>query len=375
MNLQQEVDIHEEVIGKLDLHGTWTESEVDQTEGFYDVGDNSFCSMIEEKLSMISSEKVALEDLLKRANIKFSNGEKFVELYEKYGRLFKEAVFPKDFQAHLDDFDNNDGRGDNDDDGSDNVEKEKELADEAAVNVEKDSVNAEKEGEAVVNEEQEDIFEEETFTQKVLVERGNVGFDLTKSNLCPSFIEDLTAKGVGLHVADSHTGNHRGYDFTPLETIRRFLGIIRSRSLSARRGGLRARGEEGGVGDEGGSPSTRSMNNEAPMIDADPLTTVDPSEFPKNIGDSDDASSEQDEVTLIDRTTAEKTQNRRVSASSKATGKRKQTVESSEREPQLKVRKVSSQASKVAGDASDPLDVDSAPDIHGNFLASYVVYI
>ncbi|GKF90654.1 hypothetical protein Tco_0274355, partial [Tanacetum coccineum] len=111
---------------------------------------------------------------------------------------------------------------------------------------------------------------------------------------------------------------------------------------------------EDGVGDEGGSPSTRSMNNEAPMINVDPFTTVDPSEFPKNIGDSDDASSEQDEVTLIDRTTAEKTQNQRVSSSSKATGKRKQTVESSEREPQLKVRKVSSQASKVASDASDP---------------------
>nr|GEW39254.1 hypothetical protein [Tanacetum cinerariifolium] len=34
------IRIQEEVIHKLDLHGTWTESEVDQTEGFYDVGDN-----------------------------------------------------------------------------------------------------------------------------------------------------------------------------------------------------------------------------------------------------------------------------------------------------------------------------------------------
>ncbi|GKD75128.1 hypothetical protein Tco_1333410, partial [Tanacetum coccineum] len=40
---------------------------------------------------------------------------------------------------------------------------------------------------------------------KSLVERNNVGFDVTKSDLCPSFIEDHTAKGVGLHVADSHT--------------------------------------------------------------------------------------------------------------------------------------------------------------------------
>nr|GEW13668.1 hypothetical protein [Tanacetum cinerariifolium] len=79
--------------------------------------------------------------------------------------------------------------------------------------------------------------------EKALVERENVGFDLTKSDLFPSFIEDLTAKGVGLHVADSHTGNHREDVFTPLETICRFLGIIRSRSLSGSKGGLRARWE------------------------------------------------------------------------------------------------------------------------------------
>ncbi|GJY00244.1 hypothetical protein Tco_0357262 [Tanacetum coccineum] len=57
--------------------------------------------------------------------------------------------------------------------------------------------------------------------EKALAERKNVGFDLTKSDLCPSFIKDLTAKGVGLRVADSHTGNHRKDDFTPLETILR----------------------------------------------------------------------------------------------------------------------------------------------------------
>ncbi|GJU88483.1 hypothetical protein Tco_1300906 [Tanacetum coccineum] len=57
--------------------------------------------------------------------------------------------------------------------------------------------------------------------EKVLIKRDNMGFDLTKSNLCPNFVEDLTAKGVGLHVADSHTGNHREDGFTPLETIRR----------------------------------------------------------------------------------------------------------------------------------------------------------
>ncbi|GKE95238.1 retrovirus-related pol polyprotein from transposon TNT 1-94, partial [Tanacetum coccineum] len=38
-----------------------------------------------------------------------------------------------------------------------------------------------------------------------------------------SFVEDLPAKGAGLRVADSHTGNHREDDFMPLETIRRIL--------------------------------------------------------------------------------------------------------------------------------------------------------
>ncbi|GJY04947.1 hypothetical protein Tco_0370887 [Tanacetum coccineum] len=81
-------------------------------------------------------------------------------------------------------------------------------------------------------------------------------------------------------------------------------------------------------------------------------------------GDSDDCPSEQDEVTLIDHTTIEKTQNQRVSTSAKAVGKRKHTAKSFEREPRHKVRKVPPQASKVADDAYDPLDVDSDPDIH-----------
>ncbi|GKB87442.1 hypothetical protein Tco_0959714 [Tanacetum coccineum] len=55
--------------------------------------------------------------------------------------------------------------------------------------------------------------------RKALVERENVSLDLTKSDLCPSFVEDLTAKGMGLRVANSHTGNHHEDDFTPLETI------------------------------------------------------------------------------------------------------------------------------------------------------------
>nr|GEY54322.1 hypothetical protein [Tanacetum cinerariifolium] len=50
---------------------------------------------------------------------------------------------------------------------------------------------------------------------KALAERENVGLDLTKFDLCPSFVEDLTVKGMGLRVADSHTGNHREDGFHP----------------------------------------------------------------------------------------------------------------------------------------------------------------
>ncbi|GKE33058.1 hypothetical protein Tco_1452380, partial [Tanacetum coccineum] len=39
-----------------------------------------------------------------------------------------------------------------------------------------------------------------------------------------------TAKGVGLRVADSHTGNHPEDDFTPLETIRRLCSVFGRRS-------------------------------------------------------------------------------------------------------------------------------------------------
>ncbi|GKF92420.1 putative nucleotidyltransferase, ribonuclease H [Tanacetum coccineum] len=40
-----------------------------------------------------------------------------------------------------------------------------------------------------------------------------MGFDLTKSYLCPSFVEGHIAKGVELRVADSHTVNHHKDDF------------------------------------------------------------------------------------------------------------------------------------------------------------------
>ncbi|GJX59222.1 hypothetical protein Tco_0290612 [Tanacetum coccineum] len=51
----------------------------------------------------------------------------------------------------------------------------------------------------------------------------NVGFELVKCFLCPSFIEGGNARSVGLRVLNSYTINHHEDDFTPLETIQRFL--------------------------------------------------------------------------------------------------------------------------------------------------------
>ncbi|GKA63537.1 hypothetical protein Tco_0763143 [Tanacetum coccineum] len=45
--------------------------------------------------------------------------------------------------------------------------------------------------------------------------------------LCHSFFERHTPKGVGLRVADSHTGNHREDDFTPPETFKGFPSAFR----------------------------------------------------------------------------------------------------------------------------------------------------
>ncbi|GKF81630.1 hypothetical protein Tco_0240232 [Tanacetum coccineum] len=119
---------------------------------------------------------------------------------------------------------------------------------------------------------------------------------------------------------------------------------------------------EGNISDgEGSSPPTRSVNNEIPVIDVDPLNSAPPSKVVENIGDSDDASLEKDVADEDDK----------VRKLSKATGKRKQIAESSGKETRHKLQKVPPQESKVDGDASYPLDVDSDPDIHGKFQTSF----
>ncbi|GJS19241.1 hypothetical protein Tco_0447873 [Tanacetum coccineum] len=123
-----------------------------------------------------------------------------------------------------------------------------------------------------------------------------------KTSHLEAFRRRLTTKGVGLRVADSHIGNHREDDFTPLETIRRFLEMdFKSFMMEGIDGEFHFL-PEGGAGDEG-----------ALLLLS--LLTV------------------KLRITLINRTIAEKAQNRKVSASLKAAGKRKQTAESFGKEP------------------------------------------
>ncbi|GKD53985.1 hypothetical protein Tco_1287372, partial [Tanacetum coccineum] len=69
----------------------------------------SVCSLIEEKLKIISDEKAELEDLMRKANTQFPNDEDVRELYEKYEGVFKEIVLLEEEQVHVDDFHPGDG--------------------------------------------------------------------------------------------------------------------------------------------------------------------------------------------------------------------------------------------------------------------------
>ncbi|GKF14804.1 hypothetical protein Tco_0056266 [Tanacetum coccineum] len=56
---------------------------------------------------------------------------------------------------------------------------------------------------------------------------------------------------------------------------------------------------EGCIDDNQGSPFSKSVNNEAPVIDAKPLTSLHPSNFVEDVVDSDDASDGDNENPLL----------------------------------------------------------------------------
>ncbi|GJW66370.1 hypothetical protein Tco_0120794 [Tanacetum coccineum] len=114
---------------------------------------------------------------------------------------------------------------------------------------------------------------------------------------------------------------------------------------------------EKGFDDNQGSLSTKSVNNETPIIDVEPISTAHPSNVAENIVDSGNTSSE-DVLLLVHPSTSSFP---KASEKLNVAGKRKLTVDGLREGSHHGARKVPVQASKVVGDASTPLDVDKFP--------------
>ncbi|GKE03969.1 hypothetical protein Tco_1395987, partial [Tanacetum coccineum] len=117
---------------------------------------------------------------------------------------------------------------------------------------------------------------------------------------------------------------------------------------------------EGGLDDNQGSLSAKYVNNETPIINTEPIFVVLPSNVADNIIDSSNTSS-GDELPPVHPSTSFFPD---VGEKSKAAGKRKLAADALREGSHHRAQKALVQASKVAGDASTPFDVDSDPDIH-----------
>ncbi|GJU99496.1 hypothetical protein Tco_1328767 [Tanacetum coccineum] len=120
--------------------------------------------------------------------------------------------------------------------------------------------------------------------------------------------------------------------------------------------------------DNQGSPSSKSVNNEAPTIVAKPLTFVHPSDFVEDVADSDDASVGDNENPLAGTSLPLLP---KAGEKLRLLGKRK--LPSGVGDSLPKVQKMAPQASKVAGEAFNPQDVDSDADIYGLLLSSFII--
>ncbi|GJT44143.1 hypothetical protein Tco_0952858 [Tanacetum coccineum] len=110
-----------------------------------------------------------------------------------------------------------------------------------------------------------------------------------------------------------------------------------------------------GVSEGRNSPSTKFVNIDAPVIGVTPLSSVYPSNIVKNVADSDDPSYGEDEQTLVGPslpTYPEASKKLKIlSKTNVASGVPRKALP-------LKVQKVPVRASKVAGEAFTPMDVD-----------------
>ncbi|GKA41719.1 hypothetical protein Tco_0734379 [Tanacetum coccineum] len=103
---RQDLETKEDVIGCLDLDNEWTESELQETEA-------------KEKLVSICSERVVLEDLIRKASSDYTGDQKFVELQENYVQVFRDPIsFDVDVNF-VDGGNDSDGDDDGDDDNDD----------------------------------------------------------------------------------------------------------------------------------------------------------------------------------------------------------------------------------------------------------------
>ncbi|GJZ62209.1 hypothetical protein Tco_0618346 [Tanacetum coccineum] len=117
---------------------------------------------------------------------------------------------------------------------------------------------------------------------------------------------------------------------------------------------------EGGFNDNQGSLSAKSVNNKTPIIDAEPISTVHPSNVVENIIDSGNTYSD-DELPPVYPSVSSLPE---VGEKSMAAGKWKLTADALREGSHYRAQKAPVHVSKVVGDASTPLDIDSDPDIH-----------
>nr|GEU48517.1 RNA-directed DNA polymerase, eukaryota [Tanacetum cinerariifolium] len=117
---------------------------------------------------------------------------------------------------------------------------------------------------------------------------------------------------------------------------------------------------EGGFEDNQGSFSTKSLNNETPILDAEPIFVALHVNVADNIIDSSNTSYDDELPPMYPPTSSFP----KVGKKSKAASKRKLVVDVLREGSHRRARRAPVQVSKVAGDASTPLYVDSDPGIH-----------
>nr|GEU83260.1 hypothetical protein [Tanacetum cinerariifolium] len=129
MKQTQELELKYHLLGLLDLHVEWTKAEVQDAEGFIGSSEISekeaLFKRAEEKLAEICSERVLLENLIRKASSDYPGDGKLVELQEKYVKVFRDPIsFDVDVDAGNDRNGDDDWDDDNDNDSDGNGDEE-----------------------------------------------------------------------------------------------------------------------------------------------------------------------------------------------------------------------------------------------------------